>query len=91
VSAPLQDADQAPAPGRLPGPRRDDFCRQAAPRALTRQLAAGGLFKPWSDKRADARFRERLEAAFAIARAAPVPFDNPLTGRRFARLARGAA
>ena len=51
--------------------------------ALKRHLKPGGVFGLWSDKVTDQRFLDRLHAAFPVAWAEPVTFDNPLTGRPF--------
>lgn len=88
----LADIDHAP--DHLLDPRSDSFYQVEGLRALRRHLKPGGIFGLWSNEVADARFLERLNAAFAEARAEPVTFDNPLTGRPVTQtvyLARAAA
>lgn len=77
----LADIDHAP--DHLLDDRSDSFYRVEGLRAVQRHLKPGGVFGLWSDKVPDARFLDRLNAAFAEARAEPVTFDNPLTGRPF--------
>ncbi|MEI4263890.1 hypothetical protein [Roseovarius sp. D0-M9] len=77
----LADIDHAP--DHLLDPRSDSFYQPEGLRALKRHLKPGGIFGLWSDKVTDPRFLHRLEAAFPVAWAEPVTFDNPLTGRPF--------
>ena len=77
----LADIDHAP--DHLLDPRSDSFYQVEGLRALKRHLKPGGIFGLWSNEAADARFLNRLGAAFAEAWAEPVTFDNPLTGKPF--------
>ncbi|MCA1775685.1 MAG: hypothetical protein LC676_08790 [Loktanella sp.] len=77
----LADIDHAP--DHLLDDRSDSFYRVDGLRALKRHLKPGGIFGLWSDKVTDARFLDRLNAAFPDAWAEPVTFDNPLTGKPF--------
>ncbi len=70
-------------PDHLLDSRSEDFYQLDGLRALKHHLKPGGIFGLWSDKTADPRFLERLNAAFPKAWAEPVTFDNPLTGRPF--------
>lgn len=77
----LADIDHSPE--RLLDARSGAFYRPEGLRALKRHLRPGGVFGLWSDDRPDPRFLDRLGEAFPEARAEPVTFDNPLTGRPF--------
>lgn len=77
----LADIDHAP--DHLLDDRSDSFYHVEGLRALKRHLKPGGIFGLWSDKVTDARFLDRLNAAFAEAWDEPVTFDNPLTGKPF--------
>lgn len=77
----LADIDHAP--DNLLDPRSDSFYQVEGLRALGRHLKPGGIFGLWSNEVSDARFLERLGAAFAEAWTEPVTFDNPLTGQPF--------
>ena len=77
----LADIDHAP--DHLLDDRSDSFYRAEGLAALARHLVPGGVFGLWSNERADPRFLARLREVFATARAEPVTFDNPLTGRPF--------
>lgn len=77
----LADIDHAP--DHLLDDRSDSFYRPEGLIALKRHLKPGGVFGLWSDKVTDQRFLDRLHAAFPVAWAEPITFDNPLTGRPF--------
>lgn len=77
----LADIDHAP--DHLLDDRSGSFYRPEGLIALKRHLKPGGVFGLWSDKVTDQRFLDRLHAAFPVAWAEPVTFDNPLTGRPF--------
>lgn len=75
----LLDIDHSP--DALLDDRSTAFYRPEGLQALARHLRPGGIFGLWSNEPPDPNFSQRMEAAFAQARAAPVEFYNPLQDR----------
>lgn len=77
----LVDIDHSPEV--LLDPQNANFYGPEGLQRFAAQLSPGGVFGLWSNEPPDAAFTERLASVFALARAEPVTFNNPLQRKDF--------
>ena len=77
----LVDIDHSPEA--LLDPGHVTFYSESGVRRLAQHLKPGGVFELWSNDMPDEAFTMLSKSVFAIARAEPVTFHNPLQDRPF--------